>query len=60
LVPYLDGSDWKIWSWDCESEEEDQNIGESCEEKENENLKKYMKFISIKRKFLCKPEIMLF
>jgi hypothetical protein len=35
----LDGSDWKIWSWDCESEEEDQSIGESCEEKENENLK---------------------
>jgi hypothetical protein len=37
-VPKLDGeesdddSDWKIWSWDCKPDEEDQNIGEACEE----------------------------
>jgi hypothetical protein len=39
-VPKLDGeesdddSDWKILRWDCEPEEEDQNMGEACEEEE--------------------------
>jgi hypothetical protein len=27
-------SDWKYWSWDCEFEEEDKNMGESCEGEE--------------------------
>ncbi len=39
-VPKFDGeesdddSDWKIWRWDCEPEEEDKNMGEACEEEE--------------------------
>ena len=29
-----DDSAWKIWSWDCEQEQEVQNMGEACEEEE--------------------------
>ena len=29
-----DDSAWKIQSWDCEPEEEDQNMGDACEEEE--------------------------